>query len=151
MSKICCFAGHSELTGAEEIYERLLTVIERLILDEGVNEFWAGNYGAFDRLCGRAVKQLKGKHSEIKLNLVVPYLTAEINQYKEQYYENYDNIIIADIPEKTPKRAQIIKGNQYMVKNSEYLVCYVSHSFGGAAKTLDFAKKRENIKIINLA
>jgi hypothetical protein len=38
-----------------------------------------------------------------------------------------------------------------MVKNSQVLVCYVKHSWGGAAKTLEFAQKRKNIKIINIA
>ena len=85
------------------------------------------------------------------MNLVIPYLTSEINEYKELYYKDYDNILVADIPEKTPKKLQIIKGNQYMVKNSQVLVCYVKHSWGGAAKTLEFAQKRKNIKIINIA
>lgn len=150
MKKICCFAGHSELFGAEGLYEKLLSVIEDLILTEGINVFWTGNYGDFDKLSASAVRALKEKYPEIQLELVVPYLTSDINEYREQYYSCYDSILIADIPEKTPKRLGIIKANQYMVKNSAVLVCFVERSFGGAAKTVEYAKKTAGIRIINL-
>ena len=151
MRAICCFAGHSELYNTGEIYEHLLSVIENLITTENISEFWVGNYGSFDKLSAKAVRELKVKYPDIQLNLVIPYLTTEINEYKELYYKDYDNILVADIPEKTPKKAQIIKGNQYMVKNSQVLVCYVKHSWGGAAETHEFAQKRNDIKIINIA
>jgi len=147
---ICCFAGHSKLYDAEEIYEHLLYVIENLISVENIGEFWVGNYGDFDKLCAKAVREVKVKYPNIQLNLVIPYLTSEINEYKESYYKNYDNILVADMPEKTPKKARIIKCNQYMVINSQVLVCYVKYSWGGAVKTLEYAQKRSGIKIINL-
>lgn len=148
---ICCFAGHSKLHNTEEIYKHLLSVIEDLIITENIREFWVGNYGAFDKLSAKAVRELRDKYSDIQLNLVIPYLTAEINKYKEQYYKEYDSILIADMPEKTLKKVQIIKCNQYIVKKSQVLVCYVLHSWGGAALTLEYAQKQKNIKIINLA
>ena len=151
LMSICSFAGHSELYDTGEIYEHLLSVIEDLITTENISEFWVGNYGSFDKLSAKAVRELKSKYPNIQLNLVIPYLTTEINEYKELYYKDYDNILVADIPEKTPKKVQIIKGNQYMVKNSQILVCYINHSWGGAAKTLEFAQKQKNIRIINLA
>lgn len=150
MTKICCFAGHSKLYGIDEIYKNLKSSVEELILTEQINEFWVGNYGAFDKLCAKAVRELKGKYPSLMLNLVIPYLTSEINTYKEQYYKDYDNILVADMPPKTPKQLQIIKANQYMVDNAAVLVCFVQHSFGGAAKTLEYAKKRQSVKIVNI-
>ena len=91
------------------------------------------------------------KHPEIKSALVVPYLTSGINEYRDELQREFDDILLADIPPKTPKRLQIIKCNQYMVKSSQILVCYVKHSFGGAAKTLEYAEKRKDITVINLA
>lgn len=151
MSRICCFAGHSKLYDTEAIYKKLLLVIENLVLTENITEFQVGNYGDFDKLSAKAVRSLKEAYPDIQLNLVIPYLTAEINEHKEQYYNNYDNIIIADMPENTPRHLKIIKANQYMVKNSDVLVCYVENSFGGAAKTLEYAQKRVHIKIINIS
>jgi len=150
MRKICCFAGHSKIYGDDDLYERLTSVIRELIQTEGVTEFWVGNYGGFDSLAAKAVKELKGNYSDVRLCLVIPYLTRVISEYKEQYRSTYDDIIIADIPATTPKSLMIIKANQYMVKNARVLVCYVKYSFGGAAKTLEYARKRDNIRVINL-
>ena len=150
MRKICCFAGHSKLYGVEEIYEKLLAVIENLVNTEGINEFWVGNYGAFDRLCAGAVRKLKEKYPQICLALVIPYLTSEINENKELYRRGYDDILIADMPQNTPQKIQIIKNNEYMANNAQILVCYVKHSFGGAAKTIEYARKRQ-IRVLNIA
>lgn len=63
---------------------------------------------------------------------------------------NTTDIIVADMPVKTPEKVKIIKANRYMVENSCFLVCYVKRSFGGTAKTVEYAESN-HIKIINLA
>ena len=151
MSKRCCFAGHSEIYNADSIYADLEKLVEQLITKENVKEFWVGNYGGFDKLSAKVIKALKEKYSDIQLSLVIPYLTVEINEYKEKYYEKYDEILIADISEKTPKRLKILKCNEFMVKNSDFLVCFVEFEWGGAAKTLEYAKKKKDIMVFNLA
>lgn len=152
MANICCFAGHSEIYGERDIIsENLYKIAKNLIINKNVSEFWTGNYGAFDGISAHVVRELKKEFPDIQINLVIPYLTKDINEYKEQYYKNYDNIIMAEIPEKTPNSCQILKCNQYMVNCSKFLICYVKHSWGGAAKTLEFAQKQKHIKIYNLA
>lgn len=91
MSKRCCFAGHSKIYHTDDIYDKLVNLIEKLITVENVSEFWVGNYGTFDGLSAKAVRCLKEKYPEIQLNLVIPYLTSDINEYKELYYKNYDH------------------------------------------------------------
>lgn len=150
MSKICCFAGHSRSYHLDEVENKLIELIERLIVEEEVKEFWVGNYGAFDCFCAQTVRRLREKYPEIQLNLVIPYLTADINEYKELYYKNYTCILMADIPENTPKRFWISKCNEYMVDNSDFIICCVRHSWGGAAKTLAYAKRKKHIKLYNL-
>ena len=150
MNKICCFAGHSKIYHTDDIYDNLINLIEKLITKENVSEFWVGNYGSFDSLSGKAVRTLKEKYPDIQLNLVIPYLTSSINEYREQYYRNYDHIVVPDLPEKTPKRYQILKCNEYMVNNSDFIICYVQNSYGGAFKTMEYAQKKKHIKIFNL-
>ena len=84
MKRICCFAGHNQVYD-NNIYEKLLKLIEKLIIEENVCEFWVGNYDGFDRLSAKAVRSIKEKYQNIELNLVIPYLTKEINEYKGQY------------------------------------------------------------------
>ena len=151
MKKICFFAGHSKLFDKEQIYQKLLSAIENLIVSESVAEFWVGNYGDFDRLCAGAVRKLKEKYPGICLNLIIPYLTKEINEYKEKYYSDFDCILMADIPLNTPKKFQISKCNEYAVNTADFLVCFVDRCFGGAAKTLEYAKNKHGITILNLA
>lgn len=149
MGKRCCFAGHGDFSYGEEEYEDLVEQIEKLILNENVTEFWVGNYGAFDRLAARAVKDLRKKYPHITLELVIPYLTVGISTDKE-YYEAYDGILVADIPAHTPQRFRILKCNAYMVDKADFLLCYVRHGWGGAAQTLEYAQKKEYLTVLNL-
>jgi len=151
MTKICCFAGHSKLYNLDEIYHNLVNLIERLILEENISEFWVGNYGDFDKLSAKAVRNLKRKYTDIQLNLIIPYLTSDINENREIYYQKYDKVLMADLPERTPKRFQILKCNEYMVDKSDFLICYVKNNFGGALKTMSYAEKKKHIKILNLS
>lgn len=151
MSKRCCFAGHGKNCYTHDIYDNLVNLIEKLIVEENVSEFWVGNYGRFDGISAEAVRSLKERYPDIRLNLVIPYLTSEMNEYKELYYNNYDDIVIADLPEGMPERVRILKCNEYMVNCSDFMVCYVNHSWGGAVKTLKYAQKKKHIKIFNLA
>ena len=148
MHKRCFFAGHSKLY--EDVQEKLKAAIEYQILHNGVDEFWVGNYGAFDRAAAKAVRELQGTYRDIKLYLVLPYLTRAIEEAREEYYKAFDGLLLADIPENTPKRYHILKCNEYMAQESDVLVCYVKHPFGGAADTLDIAKKKKQIEIINI-
>ncbi len=144
----CCFAGHSQISDGNVMNE-IKNMAEHLITEYGVNEFWVGNYGQFDSYAASAVRELKKSHHNIELNLVIPYLTNKVDQYKEHYYRSYDNILIADIPFNTPKKLHIIKGNEYMVDNCDFLICYIERSYGGAYKTYQYAK-RKNLKIFNV-
>ena len=38
-----------------------------------------------------------------------------------------------------------------MVNKSDYIICYVEHSWGGAAKTYEYARRQKHIQIINIA
>ena len=65
-------------------------------------------------------------------------------------YGEYDGSVYPDL-ENTPPRFAIIKRNEWMIDKSDFLIAYVKNSFGGANKTLSYAKKRRKIKIINMA
>jgi len=151
LMRICCFAGHSEIYNNDLVFNMIMDKAEELITQKNINEFWVGNYGTFDHISAAAIRKLKEKYPDILLILIIPYLTKEINEYREQYYRNYDEMVIAEIPEKTPKKYRILKTNEYMIDNSDYLICFVNHSWGGAAKALEYAEKKKHIIIFNLA
>lgn len=147
--KRCCFAGHSEVYDSS-IKSLICQKAAELIENENVREFWVGNYGHFDYYAANAVKELKAIYNDISIELVIPYLTYDINANYKMYNEEYDDIIMAQIPENTPKRFYIIKANEYMVNNSDFCICYINHTWGGSARTYKYAKSRAHIKVINL-
>ena len=150
MKRVCTFAGHRNISATKELLSALKKHIEILITKENVREFLVGNYGDFDHIAAEAVRELQKLYPHIKLILVIPYLTKVITKYKEQFYEKYDSILMADIPLSTPKNLRIIKSNQYMVDKSDFLICYINRGWGGAAQTVDYADKK-GIKVINIA
>lgn len=145
--KRCCFAGHNETYG-DDVKNKIKEIAIRLIEEEGVTEFWVGNYGRFDRCAASAIRELKITYSQIQLVLVLSYLTKEINDNREDYYKKYDSIVIADVPEKTPAKLKIIKANEYMVDNCDFLICNVEHLWGGAARTVEYAKRHFRVRCI---
>lgn len=149
MGKRCCFAGHSKIY--DNFQNRLKFEIEQLTMNNGVSEFWVGNYGAFDRTAAGIVRELKSVYHNIKLYLVLPYITKVIDKHRYQYYQEYDAMLMADIPDKTPIKYRIIKCNEYMVNECDFLICYVKYSWGGASRTLEYAKRKNHIEIINIS
>ena len=139
---IVTFCGHGKETYNDKIRKHLYDTIETLI-NQGANEFLLGGYGAFDLLAAHIVKALKTKYPNIKSINVIPYIEREFDSdlYDCSEYPPIENV---------PKRFAILKRNEWMVNRSDIVVAYVVHSWGGAAKTLEYAKrKRKNIIQIN--
>lgn len=149
-AKRCFFAGHSRISEKESVMKRLREVATELIEKENVTEFWVGNRGDFDLSSASVIRELKELYPHINLELIIPYLTQEIITNKVRYNGRYDSIFLADIPETTPRRFRILKANQYMADNSNFLICYINYTFGGAVKTAEYAKRKKHIKVINL-
>jgi uncharacterized phage-like protein YoqJ len=106
------------------------------VITQGAEKFLLGGYGGFDRMAAGVVWELKIKYPQIQSVLVLSYLNRTIpqNQYDETTYPPFETV---------PKRYAIIKRNQWMVDQSDVVIAYVTHSWGGAAKTLDYAKRRQ--------
>ena len=149
-NKICCFAGHASVYNQDNVKEKLKKEIINLIEKEKVTTFYSGGKGAFDWLCAYTVDELRKNYPFIKSYLVLAYIAKEKDKYNERISKIFDDTVYPDI-EKTPPRFAIVKRNEWMINNSDFLIAYVDHSWGGAAKTLEYAKKKKHIKIINIA
>lgn len=141
--KICSFCGHRDADSS--LRTQIKAAITDIIENEGITTFYSGCMGAFDSLCESAVRELKQTY-HLKLYLIAPYMTQRINRDGKYYKELYDDIIIPDLGEVHYKRA-ITERNRWIVEQSNVLLCYVTHSSGGAYQTLQYAQKLS--KIIN--
>lgn len=144
--KICMFCGHH---GTPKTVRPLLTAeIERQITDCGIEEFWVGNYDAFDRMARSEVSRAKARHTKVCLCLLFPYFPKEGNALDTQ---GVDHVIFPQGMECVPLRLAINRLNRYMVRHTDAVVAYVDHISAGAYRTLEMAKKKRNMQITNLA
>ncbi len=133
--KSCFMFGHADCP------DTMLPKIEEAIVkcySKEVTAFYVGSRGRFDSLAASAVKQVKQQHPDIKLYLLLAYHPGEravnlTDGFDGSYYPPLENV---------PRPYAIVRGNQYMVDNSDYLICYAKH-IGNTRNLLEYAQKRK--------
>ena len=143
--KTCFFIGHRD--ASESIYDKLLQAVERHISEYGATDFVVGRYGNFDRLAARAVMEAKQCHSDVTLTLLMPYYRTDA----EPLPVGFDGSLFPDDLETVPKRAAILRANQYMIHHCDYLIAYDAGHIGNTRKLVAEAEKREGLHIVNIA
>lgn len=148
---VCTFAGHREVFQVN-ISDKLDAAICKIIETDNSFHFLVGGMGNFDGLCASAVRRAKKKYPEkqISLELVLPYLTQELNENKSYYEASYDDVIVPIELAGVHYKSAITKRNRWMVEKSSWLIAFVYRDFGGAFTTLRYAEKK-GLQIINLA
>lgn len=129
------FCGHAQLSQAADVEKWLYSVTKRLI-EQGVNIFYLGGYGAFDGLAASVLRQQKKRYPQIELVLVLAYLDTERDT------SGYDSTVYPPL-ENVPRRFAISHRNRWMVDAADVVVAYVLHDWGGAATTLRYARKKK--------
>ena len=127
------FCGHSHVSDADELNVWLDKVLD-LLVSEGADRFYLGGYGDFDRFAAEAVKAKKEEKPDIEMALVMAYLSRQADG------EFYDYMISPTLKDVT-QRSAIPKRNEWMVDSADVVVAYVTHEWGGAAKTLEYARR----------
>lgn len=135
----CTFFGHRECYGLNS--QVLLQAIEDLI-HKGVDTFYVGSQGQFDSMAYGCLKQLRNEHPHIRVCVVLAYLPTEKNEY-----DDMDDTMYPEI-EGHPKFA-IERCNRWMIDHSDFLLCCINHTWGGAYKFAKLAKRRGKT-VINL-
>ena len=129
------FCGHKDIHDRDAVERWLYDVCRDLIL-QGAEEFYLGGFGGFDLLSAAVLRELKKTHLQIRLILVLPYLNSSMPT------EGYDETVYPPL-ESVPKRFAISRRNEWMVQECDTIVAYVTHRWGGAAKTLEYAQRKK--------
>lgn len=143
--KSCFFIGHHDAKA--EVYPLLWAEVERHITEYGVTAFFVGHYGSFDHMAAQAVKEAKKYHPEAQLMMVLPYHPA-IRPIEKP--DGYDSTYYPWEGERIPKRLAIVKTNQRMVNDCDYLIAYAWHYLGGSGQIVEYARKREERGLIHV-
>lgn len=142
---ICTFFGHRDCPSS--IKPKLRDVIINLIEKEHVDLFYVGNHGAFDAMVRTQMREMEQTYPNIRYAVVLAYLPQKSNEFDPQ---NYSDTIFPEGIETVPKRFAISWRNRWMLKQADYVVTYVTHSWGGAAQFAEMAK-RQHKKVINIS
>ncbi len=140
----CTFFGHKDTPNG--IKPTLKSVIVELIENKNVFNFYVGNHGSFDYMVECCLTELKEIYS-IDYAVVLAYLPERKNGAEK---EKSTNTILPNGIESVPKKFAINYRNKWMIEQSDYVVTYVNHNFGGAARFKELAE-RKNKTVINIA
>ena len=125
------FFGHKDTP--KEIEPTLRSTLIDLIENKNVNVFYVGNNGNFDTMVSRQLEDLSHTYP-ITYSVVLAYLPTEKNKY-----DDLTNTIYPEGLETVPKRFAISRRNKWMIQQSDVVVTYVTHNFGGAAQFKEMA------------
>lgn len=143
----CTFFGHRECPS--NLKPQLRDTLKELIEQHGVGVFYVGNQGEFDKMVYSLLRELSTQYSQITYAVVLAYLPMK--RADECFRTaDYSHTLYPEGIEIVPKRFAIVWRNEWMLKQADYVVTYVTHSWGGAAK---FAEKAQRLgkRVIGLA
>jgi len=132
----CTFFGHHDCPRA--IKTDLRAALVELIEQHDTDTFYVGNQGAFDEMVRGVLFELKQRYPHIRYTIVLAYMPPNRSIAKTEDA----NSMLPEGIEMQPKRFAIVWRNRWMLQRAEYVVAYVEHSFGGAARFVELAEKQ---------
>ena len=142
---VCTFFGHRDCPNT--IKPLIREVIIDLIENQNVDTFYIGQQGSFDFLARSVLAELADAYPHIRYSIVLARLPQQNKTYDPL---DASNSLLPEGIENVPPRFAINWRNEWMLKQASFVVTYVTHSWGGAAK---FTEKATRLKktVINLA
>ena len=147
---IITFLGHRSLYAHDDLASKLEELIKRNISDDNFTVFYCGGYGGFDDLCAKICRSIKKNRANCELVFVTPYITKSQQEKIKELIDSrlYDSTVYPPL-ENVPPKFAINKRNEWMVEQADLIIAYINHPYGGAYKSLTFAKRKKK-RIINL-
>ena len=131
---ICTFFGHRDCP--ETIKPYLREVLIDLITNNGVDTLYVGNQGRFDGIVRSVLRELEQEYPEIHYAVVLAYMPGKKNEY-----DDFSDTILPEGIETVHPRYAIEWRNRWMLQRADFVVTYIAHHWGGAAKFAERAKR----------
>ena len=135
---VCTFFGHHDCPA--EVKPKLREVLINLIENQSVKMFYVGNKGAYDRLVRAVLRDLVQEYPHISYAVVLERMPGTQNEDAPQ---DYSDTMLPEGIEKVPPRFAVDWRNKWMLRQSDYVVTYITHSWGGAAQFAEMAKRKK--------
>ena len=138
----CTFSGHRDCP--DTIKPRLREVLVDLIENHNVDMFYVGNQGHFDAIVRGVLRDLQHEYPQIHYAVVLAYMPG-----KQTEYDDYSDTMLPEGIESVHPRYAISWRNNWMLKQSNYVVTYITHTWGGAYQHAEKARRQKKV-VINL-
>lgn len=123
--KACTFFGHRQCP--ESLRQPLKNALVDLIEAHNVDTFYVGNQGQFDQMVQGILLQLENVYPHVRYGIV-------LTGFCEARSDRAEHTMLPEGIEKIHPKYTIAWRNDWMIEQSEYVVCYVTHAWGGAAQ-----------------
>ena len=134
----CTFFGHRDCPAS--IKPRLREAVIDLIENHSVDMFYIGRQGAFDALVRLLLREMVLTYPHVNYAVVLERMPT-----KRDEFDDLSDTMLPEGIETVHPRFAISWRNKWMLKQSDYVVSYVTHSWGGAAQFVEMAKKQNKI------
>ena len=136
----CTFFGHRDCP--ETVKPKLREVLINLITDHKVDMFYVGNQGRFDAYVHGELKKLKVEYPHINYAVVLAYMPGAKTEY-----DDYSDTMLPEGIEVIHPRFAISWRNDWMLRQSDYVVTYITHTWGGAHQYSEKAKRQKKVTV----
>ena len=134
----CTFFGHRDCSSS--IKPKLREVLIDLIENYSVDMFYVGQQGAFDGIVRSVMKELVSVYPHIRYAVVLERLPSKRDEFD---IRDYSDTMLPEGIETVHPRFAISWRNKWMINQSDYVVTYITHSWGGAAKFVEIAERQK--------
>ena len=158
MDKSVCFTGHRHIgKHKSQIEKSLLSVIEQLIVQRNVTDFYVGGAYGFDALASLTVLRIKETYPQVKLHMILPCSNEEQTAKWSKEQKNEFEYILAHtdsieyISEHYYNGCMKVRNTRLVELATECCICYwnIANIRSGTGQTVRMAQKI-GLEIINL-
>lgn len=133
---VCTFFGHRDCP--ETIRPKLHAALVELIEERGVDGFYVGNHGTFDRMVRSLLRELSERYPHIRYSVVLAYVPQRWDEFDQR---DFSDTMVPEGVETVPPRFAIAWRNKWMLREADYVVTYITHGWGGAAQYAEMAER----------
>ena len=148
--KTCAFTGHRNLPDDFNVKKLEEEIVKTVSL--GYDTFLVGMAVGFDSLCFNILYSVR-KIKDIKIVACIP-CKNQSEKFSFKQKEAYEKML--DLADKRIVLSEnytpycMMKRNMFMVDNCSRLICYLRENKGGTKNTVDYAKNKKDVTIIEL-
>lgn len=142
----CTFLGHRQCP--PDLRPQLRRVLMDFIEEHGVRTFYVGNQVGFERMACSVLRELCLEYPSVTYGVVLAHLPIHGQEKRENAMDD-SHLILPDGIDTIPKQFAMDWRNRWMLKQSDYVVTYVTHPCGHAARYAALAKQMGK-RVLNL-